>query len=222
MNLYKCISKWNSIRTNFVCGCYTKMKIIIVCFSVLIVLGLGFQGWVMYVSSTEEQPYELLATFNEIEIRHYPPARMVSYQEASNKTSENNSFRQLAGYIFGGNSEQKEFAMTAPVHMERNQESEQMSFVLPKDAWNDSLPQPTNSKVELHWSNEQDVAAIKFSGFSTNELEEKYTLLLINKLEELEITHLNDFRILGYDPPFKMNNRRNEIIVSIDRKTLPQ
>ena len=191
--------------------------------AVLVGLALLFQGWVMYVSSVEEQPYEVLETYNEVEIRHYPPARMASVQNPETDKSKvsNSSFRVLAGYIFGGNSENQEFAMTAPVHMHESDSGTRMSFVLPQEAWNEELPDPNNNRVQLHWSKEEYVAAIRFGGFRSEEAETKYKNKLIQQLNELGIKHNNDFRVLGYDPPFKLTDRRNEVIVSIDRGSLP-
>ena len=196
------------------------MKIAGIIIGVIMLLALGFQGWVMYISETEEQPYQVIARFDQIEIRHYPPARMASVDNAN--ASANGSFQVLAGYIFGGNSEQQEIAMTAPVHMEKTDAGSRMSFVLPQEVWDTKLPVPNDDAVQLHWSEAQDVAAVQFSGFSNADLQMQYRALLIRTLDSLGIQHQNDFRSLGYDPPFKMNDRRNEIIVSIDRSTLPE
>jgi len=196
------------------------MKIAGIAIGVIILLALGFQGWVMYISETEEQPYEVIATFGQVEIRHYPPARMASVDNAT--ASGNDGFQVLAGYIFGGNSEEQQIAMTAPVHMEKTDSGSRMSFVLPQEVWDEELPTPDDDAVQLHWSEAEDVAAIQFGGFRNGDLELQYKTILIRTLDSLGVKHQNNFRSLGYDPPFKMNDRRNEIIVSIYRSTLPE
>ena len=52
--------------------------------------------------------------------------------------------------------------MTAPVHMASDSGS-RMSFVLPQEAWEKDMPTPNDEAVQIHWSNEQTVAAIQFS-----------------------------------------------------------
>ena len=172
----------------------------------------------MYISDTEEQPYEVLTTFDEVEIRHYPPARMISVQTPTDTSRRGNDgqFRVLANYIFGGNEREEKFAMTAPVHMEQEENSRRMSFVLPQSAWQDSLPTPNDSAVQMHWSKDDYVAAIRYSGYTNPQLEAEYQKKIIEVLKEQGIRHYGNFRSLGYDPPFKMNDRRNEVIVSID------
>jgi len=182
----------------------------------LIVLGLVFQGWVMYSSSVEEQPYKIVKKYEPIEIRYYPPARMISYVNDGN-SNRNGSFGKLAGYIFGGNEAKEEFAMTAPVHMEYSDSSSTMSFVLPQEAWEKDMPKPNDDEVQIHWTEEEYVAAIQYSGYQTQESYQKHKKLLVEKLSELNIEHDGNFRTLGYDPPYKTIDRRNEIIVRVKK-----
>lgn len=195
---------------------------------VLIILGLItlpliiFQAWTMYISKVEEQHFETVGTIGEVEFRHYPPAKMASVDmNPGISNPRNTGFRVLAGYIFGGNESNEKFAMTAPVHMAKNDSVARMSFVLPEASWKSELPVPNNSKVQIHWSSDQYVAAIKFGGYSSEEVYTKHKDKLLVTLKEKGVKHLNDFRLLGYDPPFKVVGRRNELIVSIDPTTLP-
>lgn len=195
---------------------------------VLIILGLIalpliiFQAWTMYMSKVEEQHFEIVGTIGEVEIRHYPPAKMASVDmnpSISNKS--NTGFRVLAGYIFGGNESNEKFAMTAPVHMKNSDSTSRMSFVLPEEEWNSNLPRPNNPNVQLHWSEDVFVAAIRFGGYSSDKDFEEHKAKLKAVLESKGVSYSNDFRLLGYDPPFKVAGRRNDLIVTIDPTTLP-
>jgi len=199
------------------------MKIALSIIGILVVAALVFQGWTIYISNVEEQQYTVTNTFDQIEIRHYPPALMASVEKErqAGVPSSNRNFGVLAGYIFGGNSEKQEFAMTAPVHMEEDETTATMSFVLPASAVEADLPTPNDPAVQLHWSEDEYVAAIQFSGFSSKESVAKHKAILVNTLEDQGIQYEDNFRILGYDPPFKMVDRRNEIIVRVDVSTLP-
>jgi hypothetical protein len=178
---------------------------------------LAFQGWVIYSSNVEEQPYQILRRYGEIEIRHYPVVRMISYRSAS----RNNGFGVLAGYIFGGNEDEMKIEMTAPVHMSNTDKGAVMSFVLPQEHLERDLPKPNNQAVIIHYTKAKNVAAIQFSGYVNSKIFEDKKSELIHQLDSLSIEYGSDFTLLGYDPPYKVNDRRNEIIVSIDKETLP-
>ncbi len=188
--------------------------------STLFLVALLFQGWVMWSNTdVEEQPYELLKTYGDIEIRHYPKARLISY--TSDKSSDNDGFRTLAGYIYGGNEDEMKIAMTAPVHMSSSQKESVMSFVLPQEHWDEKLPAPNNNDVKMHFSEAKDVAVIRFSGYSNQDKYNAKKMELVSALDSMGITYGSDFTLLGYDPPYKATNRRNEISVSVDLTTLP-
>ena len=198
------------------------MKYVYIFSGILIALALIFQGWVYYASNVEEQPYEVMHAFGDVEIRHYPAARMASVDQENSEDLQRSGFSMLAGYIFGGNEEEQKFAMTAPVHMSRSEEGARMSFVLPQDAWEKELPAPNDERVNLHWSEPSDVAAIQFSGYANQEKIERYKKEMLATLDSLHIAHQDNFSLLGYDPPFKTTGRRNELLVGIDTSTLPK
>jgi len=67
------------------------------------------------------------------EIRFYPKATFATIRSSiSNyKQVSSSGCRKLAGYIFGGNDQNKSIAMTAPVRMERviHLFSEQVNYI---------------------------------------------------------------------------------------------
>ena len=59
------------------------------------------------------------------------------------------------------------------------------------------------------------VAVIKFGGFATNERINKHKSTLENTLKEKGLTYYGNFRYLGYNPPYQLFGRRNEVIVAL-------
>jgi hypothetical protein len=166
---------------------------------------------------TEQQRYTVLQQLGELEIRHYPAALMATVESAdtSFRGASNGSFRRLAGYIFGGNEQAKSIPMTAPVHMEQAPEGSRMRFVMPSSFTPDSMPRPNDPGVMLHTSEEEFLAALRFSGFGSDERIAEHRALLLSACEAEGLKVLGSVRYLGYDPPWQMVGRRNEVVVRI-------
>jgi hypothetical protein len=171
------------------------------------------------ISDTEQQAYDLIESDGNFEIRYYPSATMASVAvDGSYSNSSGTGFRILAGYIFGSNSEDIKIPMTAPVHMEMDSSGYFMSFVMPSNYNLDNLPLPENGQIRLHDSSPAYMASIRFDGFANDEKIEKYKGKLRGYLENKGISYTEPFIYLGYNPPYQMVNRRNEVIVQIDYK----
>jgi hypothetical protein len=196
------------------------MKIVLIVAGIIVVLFIVFQVYtVMSTKKSETQPYTVIRVEQDFEIRFYPSATMaiISSSAQSYKELGSSGFSKLAGYIFGGNKDKKQIAMTTPVHMNIGDSSSTMAFVMPATYSKDNLPLPNNSAVTIHETADEYVAAITFGGFASNEEIKKQSLLLENALKEKHIVYYGPFRFLGYNPPFQLLNRRNEIIVRIDK-----
>lgn len=194
------------------------MKIIIIVVSVIIVIMVVFQSYtLMSANNTEEQKYTVISKEKDFEIRFYPAATIATIHSNAKTYRELSGpgFRQLAGYIFGGNSDDTQISMTAPVHMNVNDSVSTMSFVMPS-AYNESnLPKPNDPEVIIKNTSEEYVAAIRFGGFASDDELKFYSEKLQSLLKEKGITTYGQYRYLGYNPPYQLINRRNEIIVSI-------
>jgi len=165
------------------------------------------------ISETETQKYETLLKEGNFEIRYYPAAIMASVKmDGTYESKKKNGFNMLAGYIFGGNSEHRKISMTKPVHISIEKEGGGMSFVMPSEFDFDNLPEPDSKKVFLHKTEPVYVASYQFSGFSNNRKIESGKQKLKQFLKEKGIEHLGKFEYLGYNSPYKMMNRRNEVI----------
>ncbi|TAE47961.1 MAG: heme-binding protein [Bacteroidetes bacterium] len=172
----------------------------------------------MSVNQTETQAYTVIRVEKEFEIRYYPSAMMamVSSTSKSYRDLGNAGFGKLATYIFGGNNENKKIAMTSPVHMDMGDTTSTMAFVLPSGYHEGNLPKPNDNSISIKASAPEYVAVIKFGGFATTESIQKHIEILQKSLAEKGLSHRGNFRFLGYNPPYQVFGRRNEVIVTLD------
>lgn len=167
--------------------------------------------------SVEEQPYQTIHRDGELEIRFYPPATMATVQMKGTEYRDvaSSGFRKLAGYIFGGNDRGQKIAMTAPVHMAMGSEGSTMQFVMPAGMDSSNLPAPNDASVKIERSQPSHMAAIRFSGYANDESIRKQSEKLEMLLKAKGITQLAPVRYLGYDAPYKLVGRRNEVVAEI-------
>lgn len=171
----------------------------------------------MAANKAETQQYKVLHQGKDFEIRFYPAATMATITSSAKSYKELSGvgFRQLAGYIFGGNKGSHKIAMTTPVHMDINDSASSMSFVMPTAYNKDNLPVPNDSKVTIKTTNEEYVAAIRFGGYASDKDIKEYSEKLEAALNANEIPYFGNFRFLGYNAPYDIFWRRNEVIVSV-------
>jgi hypothetical protein len=195
------------------------MKVILIVVSILGGLFIIFQTYTtMATNKTETQKYNVVTVEEDFEIRHYPSATMAMISSSARTYQELRSpgFRKLAGYIFGGNNEKKQIAMTSPVHMDISDSGSTMGFVMPAKFTKENLPIPTDPGVTIKIIPEEYVAAIRFGGFASDASIKRHKDLLESGLRKKGISYYGHFRYLGYNPPFQLLGRRNEIIVAIN------
>ena len=197
------------------------MKSFIIIATIIIVLFLLFQSFtVMSINKTEEQKYNVVTKEKDFEIRFYPSATIATIKSKAKTYKELSGpgFRKLAGYIFGGNEDDTKISMTAPVHMDINDSVSTMSFVMPSEYSESTLPKPNDSNVLITKTSDEYVAAIRFAGFASDKDLKFYSEKLKSILAGKGIATYGHYRFLGYNPPFQFIGRRNEIIVSVDWK----
>jgi hypothetical protein len=193
------------------------MKIYISIISVLIMVAfIAYKAFAK--TNVEEQPYQVIKVYDSFEVRFYPSATIASINSNAKtyKDLGSSGFRKLANYIFGGNKENKSIAMTAPVYMDINDTQSTMSFVMPSNYNRKNLPNPNDSTIMIKETESVYVAVIKFSGFASDSKIKEYTEKLKKQLLEKQISFYGNFSYLGYNPPFQLVNRRNEILVNIN------
>lgn len=167
---------------------------------------------------TEQQKYRVIRKEKGFEIRYYPPALMATVKSSAKNYKELSygGFRKLAGYIFGGNETGEKIAMTSPVHMDMEGTQSTMSFVMPEGYTMDKLPKPKNADVQVHETQGEYVAAITFGGFANDGRINKQSEKLKSGLDQAGIRISGPFRFLGYNPPYQLFGRRNDIIVRVE------
>lgn len=165
---------------------------------------------------TEQHTYQVMKVYEQFEIRKYEAALFssVKLNSKSYKETAGSGFRVLAGYIFGDNKKKEKIAMTSPVVMELG-DSTKMLFKVPQGYTLEELPEPSNSKIVFEKQEEKIMAAIRFDGWASDEKIANYTLLLKEVLAKENIKHSAKFCFLGYNPPYDVINRRNEVVVEL-------
>ena len=167
----------------------------------------------------ETYHYSVVKKYKSFEIRNYDATLFTSVQMSGNKYKQSSSkgFSILAGYIFGGNQKNEKIAMTSPVSMSLD-DSTTMMFMVPKKFNKETLPKPNEPQIEFREEPAKTVAAITFGGWANDEKIAEYKQKLIAALNVEGIKYTNRFYFLGYNPPFEVFNRKNEIIVELENK----
>ena len=198
------------------------MKIAYIILGIAAVAFVGVQIFFMNGQrKTETYPYKVDKKYKDFEIRSYEPTLFTSVTMSGNKYKESSQkgFSILAGYIFGGNKKNEKIAMTSPVAMSLG-DSTTMMFMVPKKFKKETLPQPNESQIKFREEPAKRVAAISFSGWANDEKIENYKQQLIRALNSEGIKFSNRFYFLGYNAPFEVFNRKNEIIVELENESV--
>jgi len=192
------------------------MKLALVIIAIFTIL-LIFSQIYFTMAKTETQPYRIIKTERDFEIRLYPPATMATISMTAKTYKELSSagFRKLASFIFGGNQSNENIAMTSPVHMDINETKSCMSFVMPSNYNKDNLPKPNDPSITIKTTTEEYVATIRFGGYANDEEIKTYAAKLESALKANRIEYYGNFRFLGYNAPYQFWGRKNEVIVSI-------
>ena len=196
------------------------MKIIYL-FLGLALIYIVFQSFRSFsASSIETQKYRVVKKEEGFEIRFYPKANFATIRSTGSnyKQVASSGFRKLAGYIFGGNDQNKSIAMTAPVRMEMSEKGSAMSFVMPQKYDMTSLPKPKDASIEIKQSEAVYAAVIAFGGYANDEKINDYTNQLVALLQKKNIKIIGRFNFLGYNAPFQFIGRKNEISIPIEWK----
>ncbi len=197
------------------------MKLFLIITLLAIVLLVLFQSFtIMSSNKTEEQKYTVILKEDDFEVRFYPSTTIakINSNAKTYKELSGPGFRKLAGYIFGGNDENKNISMTSPVHMNINDSISSMSFVMPSTYSQENLPKPNDKNIIIEKTPDEYAAVLKFGGFASDDDLKLYSEKLLKILSEKGIVAYGNARYLGYNPPYQLLKRRNEIIISVNWK----
>ena len=167
-----------------------------------------------------------------IEIRSYEPNLVATVSvDGDRDDAVGKGFRILANYIFGNNSVQSNIAMTAPVTQRpseaiamtapvtQQQSADQIwvvSFMMPSKYTLETLPKPNNEKIVIRSAAARKVAAIRFSGFTTDKRFAVHEKMLLEYLHDQNIKTSGSPILAYYNDPWTLPwNRRNEVLYEI-------
>jgi hypothetical protein len=193
------------------------MKIVMIILAVILTSFALVQLYLIFGQrNIEKYPYVVQKKYGKFEIRTYE-ATLFTSVKLNTKGYENSSrrgFSILAGYIFGNNERNEKIAMTSPVTMSLG-DSVTMMFMVPKKLKKDMLPKPNQSGIEFKEEPAKQLAAIRFSGWANDAKIEKYKQQLKAALDAEGIKYSNQFYFFGYNAPYEVFNRKNEVIVEL-------
>ena len=164
----------------------------------------------------EEYPYEVINTYQSFEIRRYEEALFTSIRlnSTSYKQGSSKGFSILANYIFGGNDRKQRIAMTSPVTMTL-EDNMRVMFMIPNSLERDDMPLPNDRLIDFILEPKKTLAVVTFGGWASDKKIAKYKSRLTEALSNERIQYENKFFIFGYNPPYEIFNRRNEVAVEI-------
>ena len=177
----------------------------------LIILVMSFTS-----KGIETPEYKVLKNIEDVEIRLYPNmiVAKTALQGNSFDKQGSNGFRTIAGYIFGGNDKNQKIAMTSPVVMSIG-DSATMYFVMPKSYKQSDLPTPSSPQVKIIEESAKTLAVISYGGFSSDKEIENYRDKLATILTKNEIKTKGDFMFMGYNAPWDVIDRKNEVAIEV-------
>ena len=193
------------------------MKIVTIILIVIIVVFAFAQIYFMLLQrNIESYPYTVKKKYDRFEIRKYEATLFTSVTLTSKgyKNTSSQGFSILAGYIFGKNDRKEKISMTSPVSMSLD-DSTTMMFMVPKKLNKETLPKPEQSGIEFKEEPAKLLAAISFGGWANDAKIEKYKQELKAALDAQGITYSNKFYFFGYNAPFEVFNRKNEVLVEL-------
>lgn len=192
-----------------------KMTYILIGFFSLIVLFIIVMSF--RYQNIETPNYVVLKTYEKnIELRQYPQmiVAKTSLKDKSFDNSGSAGFRSIAGYIFGGNEKSEKIAMTSPVVMELS-DSATMYFVMPSKYKKSELPNPSNNNVTIQEEASKILLVVRYGGYTSDERVESHSEVLRKIIQKHHLKATGPFMYMGYNAPWDIINRRNEVAVEI-------
>ena len=193
------------------------MKILLIILGVILALFVIVQVFAFSGrKNIESYSYQVVKKYKDFEIRDYEASLFTTVKLSSKgyKNTSRKGFSILAGYIFGDNDKNKKIAMTSPVAMSL-EDSATMMFMVPREFDKKTLPKPNQPQINFVEEPAKKIAAISFTGWANDEKILKYQKKLKLILETENISYTNQFYFFGYNPPYEIFNRKNEVIVEL-------
>jgi hypothetical protein len=182
--------------------------------------------------ATEEAAYTVVKTDDRFELRDYAPQVLAEViVDGDLEGAGSKAFRILFRYISGENRSRSRVAMTAPVSQEQTGEKISMtapvgqqregdrwavSFTMPSAYTLETLPLPEDPKIRLRPVPSRRMAAVRYSGFWSDENYQNNKIELESWISRQGLTPSGGPVWARYNPPFTpWFLRRNEILIPV-------
>jgi hypothetical protein len=207
--------------------------------TLLIIIAVALVIWILgtlfVIRGIEEPSYTLVEKREGYEIREYASYIVAEVEvDGDMRDALSAGFRQLAGYIFGGNTTRSSIAMTAPV-MDTAKASENIAmtvpvmdtlsnsgkhivaFTMPSIYTLENLPKPDNANIRFRVVENNRRAVLRYTGYATEARVDAKKKSLIEWLTRDGYTMKWDIISAQYNPPLSFPLlRRNEVMVDIE------
>ena len=182
---------------------------------------LSFVVWQVYTvysnKKFENMDQQFIGSINNVNFKIYSEYTLASVKmDGKSLNNAKGKFSVLANYIFGGNSDNKQIAMTSPVIYNMSNYAT-FSFIMPDDYELSNLPSPNSKEISFKTKKNQCIASISFGGFVNNENCKENYLKLLEVLNANDISHSNDYMLAVYNSPYQIINRKNEIWIEVNK-----
>ena len=173
--------------------------------------------WTLYGAivsmSVKEPPYQVIQTLeNDVEIREYAD----QIWAVTLAEDQDRGFGLLFSYISGANDEGRKIEMTAPVVTGNAEGRPFIAFVIPEGFDLEGTPRPRDERVKIEVVEGRRMAAVRFSGYATEERQKRHLSALNETLKARGMMARGDPVLMQYNdpwtPPFI---RRNEVAVEV-------
>lgn len=173
--------------------------------------------WFIQTRNVEIARYDVIEADGDIEIRAYPALVVAEVMRTGPRDEAVRSgFGPLARYIFARERGGEKISMTAPVTQTAEEGSWTIQFIMPSAYDLASLPKPTGADVRLRELPPARRAAIRFSGWWSDDLFEAKDAALLEWLAKKGFTPSGSPTFAYYNDPFTPGFlRRNEILYDL-------
>lgn len=196
-----------------------------------VVVVAGGASWGLIASNVEQPKYKVIETNGKIEMRDYAPMIVAEAEVAGEREKAiGEGFRIIADYIFGNNLASRKvsmtvpvtqqisekIAMTAPVTQQGEGNSWKVRFVMPAGYTMETLPKPKNPAIKIIMIEGKLFAAIRFSGFASEDGLKRRTDELMEFIRAKRLNAASAPAYAFYNPPWTVPFlRRNEVMIEV-------
>jgi len=169
-------------------------------------------------ANVEQPPYTSVTLDGDFELRDYSELTVAEVTTTGGRQSAVSAgFGPLAGYIFAKEREGEKIAMTAPVTQTPQADGDwTVRFIMPSQYTLDTLPRPAGSSVRLQTLPPRRMAAVRFSGVTTDEMIAEQEARLLAWMQTQGLTPAGTPTYAYYNDPFTPGfMRRNEVLVPV-------